>query len=781
MACLGVTSKITRHSNSQDFLKGEVNDVVISSRGNIQLGRQAEVLVKQFEDVWSINSIVVIGDAVYIGTSPNGGVYEYSAGKLKKIYSAKPAVKAKSAEVNEPNDVNSVQQEKHLANEHIFAMGKDISGRLLMGISGQRCALCRFEQGQMKTVFEPNDANYIFAIAVDKQGDIYLGTGPKGKVYRLDSLCKKGEVVAEATDKNILSLAIGADGLVYAGSDSRGLVYSINPKTREVKVLYDSEQQEITALLFFGENLYASATSAQIVQQEARFAVQPAQPGKPEEKDEEGDEPGGDDDASAATDTDDSTPSNPMKSGFGTDTVGTDTVKSGSLGGGSTTLTTGGSTPIKSGITTGGTKLQIANTKGKPAEQQAERKMPPARPAKPAQASVVYRISKDGFVTDIFSDTAVFFCMDSRDKELLLGTGNDARLYSIEPNSEQQTIVYQDHKASQITAVAALADSVYIGTANPARIVRLGNTFAKEGTYESELVDAGQPAKWGKLQIEADIPEDCNVLMACRSGNVKDINDPSFSKWTEPEVVTGPVDLNCPTGRFCQYKLIFRSRTGQTSPVVREVAVASMVPNLAPRVESVTAARVNAPGKNGVFRISYDVKDDNSDKLIYKIDFRKVGRTGWIEIKDDIETNSYEWDSRTVEDGRYEIRVTASDERSNTAETKLAGSRVSDTFTVDNTAPVVKRHKIDRAAKSIRLKMTVSDELSVIGKVEYTIDSDANWLGVVPDDLVYDTTTEDFTIIVENLTPGQHVIALRLADDVGNTTYKSYDFIIEKK
>jgi hypothetical protein len=79
------------------------------------------------------------------------------------------------------------------------------------------------------------------------------------------------------------------------------------------------------------------------------------------------------------------------------------------------------------------------------------------------------------------------------------------------------------------------------------------------------------------------------------------------------------------------------------------------------------------------------------------------------------------------------------------------------------------------------LKMTVSDEFSAIGKVEYTIDSDANWLGVVPDDLVYDTTTEDFTIIADNLSPGQHVIALRLADDVGNTTYKSYDFVIEKK
>ena len=42
-------------------------------------------------------------------------------------------------------------------------------------------------------------------------------------------------------------------------------------------------------------------------------------------------------------------------------------------------------------------------------------------------------------------------------------------------------------------------------------------------------------------------------------------------------------------------------------------------------------------------------------------------------------------------------------------------------------------------------------------------------------------TTEDFSFIVNDLTPGQHVIALRIADDVGNTAYKSYDFVIEKK
>ena len=51
----------------------------------------------------------------------------------------------------------------------------------------------------------------------------------------------------------------------------------------------------------------------------------------------------------------------------------------------------------------------------------------------------------------------------------------------------------------------------------------------------------------------------------------------------------------------------------------------------------------------------------------------------------------------------------------------------------------------------------------------------------MPDDLIYDTTSEDFTILVEKLSAGQHIISLKLADAVGNTTYKTYEVNIEDK
>jgi len=728
-ACWAVSSKITRHASSSDLLKGQTKDVVIGSRGTIQLGRAAETLLPEFEDVWSINSIVVSGGTVYVGTSPNGGIYKYSLGKLTKIYplESEKDEKAEQArepnDVNEPGDANTVETEQYLSNEHIFAMATDVAGRLLAGISGDKCSLCRLEAGRMEAIFEPNDAKYIFVIDIDDGGNIYLGTGPEGKVYQLDPLGKEAQLVYDSPDKNILSLVAGQDGFVYAGSDSRGLVYKINPRTKAATVLYDSDQPEITALLFTEDaptsikGLYAAATSAKIVEAQTKFAAQLPSTGRPETKDEKKD----------------------------------------------------------AGKSEGGLKLKIANTKKAADDKSVKRPTPTRRPAGPGKASYIYKITKDGFVTDIFSEAAVFFCLAVQDEKLLVGTGNSAQLFTVEPALEQEAIIYEDEQASQITAIAVVGEDMYLGTANPAKLIKLSSGFTSEGTYTSDLIDVGQPAKWGKLQIDADIPRGCRVRLASRSGNVKDVNDPTFSAWTELVEVTEPIQLRCPLGRFCQYKLVLQSEDGLGSPLIREIAVASTVPNLAPKVESVSVGRIAAPGKTGMFKISYKAKDDNGDKLIYKIDFRKIGRTNWIELKDELEADSFEWDGKTVEDGRYEVRITVSDERSNTTTTKLTGSRVSDAVVVDNTAPVIKTAPVKKDKKTVTLKLQVSDEFSAVGKVHYTVDSNAEWIGTLPDDLVYDTTDEDFTIVIEELEAGEHIIAVRVSDGVGNTTYKTFE------
>jgi hypothetical protein len=741
-ACLAVSSKVTRHTSSSDLLKGRIEKVVIGSRGTIQLGRAAESLIKEFKgfaDVWSINSIVISGGTVYFGTSPNGGIYKYNLNKLTKIYplDADRAQSKKKQDDPEKAEAGDIEAEEYLSNEHIFAIATDVAGRLLAGISGKRCRLCRLEAEKMETIFEPEDAKYIFALALDDGGNIYLGTGPEGKIYKLNSLGKKPQLIYDSRDKNILSLAIGRDGYIYAGSDSRGLVYKIHPRTKKVTVLYDSDQPEITVLLPVENSesdvsLYAAATSAKIVQTQTEFATSTfsgTSPGRPEAEDKS--------EESAV-------------------------------------------------VNKGDRKLEIANTKVTSEAKPSAGPPPVRKGAKSTQASHIYRITQDGFVTDVFGEAAVFFCLAEKDGKLLVGTGNNARLFSVDPANEQQAVIYEDEQAAQITAIALSGDAVYLGTANPAKLITLGSGFASEGTYTSDLIDAGQPATWGKLQLEASIPQGCKVLFSARSGNVKDVNDPTFSEWSEPAEITEPVQLQCPLGRFCQYKLVLQSQYGTDSPLIREIAVACTVPNLAPRVESVTVGRIKSADKQGVFKISHVTKDDNGDKLIYKIDFRKLGRTNWIELKDELEASGFEWDGKTVEDGRYEVRVTASDAGSNTTLTKLAGSRVSEPVVVDNTGPVVKNMKITSPLKDDGkyrvLGIEVADELSAIDKLEYTIDSNDRWISTVTDDLVYDTTDENFTIRIdaeEDLPKGDHVITVRVSDAVGNTTYKTLEVNVD--
>jgi outer membrane protein assembly factor BamB len=748
-----VTSKVTRHSSSKDLLAGASDGVVVTSRGTIQLGRAAKVLSSEFDNVWSVNSIVVSGGTIFIGTSPNGHIYKYSLGKLTKIYppeeeaaAAKPQpAPAKPAEpqAGEPkkeaakeaggadkkDEGQVIEAKERLSNQHIFAMSMDVAGRLLAGISGDKCRLCRYEAGKMETIFEPNDAKYIFDIETDNVGNIYLATGPQGKVYVLDPSGKVAQLVYRGRDKNILSVAASRDGFVYAGTDTRGLIYKINPRNKTATALYDSEEPEISALLAIdgassqGGVLYAAATSASVVEAEQRFAAQQVAAGRPESKKEEG----------AKTQAE------------------------------------------------GGTKLKVANTGPSSSAKPPQTPRPAPKPAKPGSASYIYKINKQGYVTEVFSEAAVFLCMACQDGKILVGSGNEARLYSVDPETERQAILYKDSKASQITALAVSEQDIYVGTANPARLVLLSSNYASRGTYTSDLIDAGQPAKWGKLQMDADIPRGCKVLVASRSGNVKDANDPTFSDWTEPAAITEPIQLRCPVGRFCQYRLVLEAADGQKTPIIREVAVASTVPNLAPKVESIDAARLQSPNKEGVFKIGYKASDENDDKLIYTLDFRKIGRTNWIQIKDKIETDNFEWDSKTVEDGRYEIRVTASDERSNSVATKLTGSRISDPIVVDNTSPVIRRYAIEKSGRTATVKLDIADELSVIGKLEYTVDSNAEWKGALPDDGVCDTTEESFTITIDDLEPGEHVLAVRISDDVGNVTHKTFDLNVQGK
>ena len=703
--CPAITTKITTQSSSSEFEKGKTDKVVITSQGTIELSRDSDILVEDLEDAWVINSIVATGGTVFLGTSPNGAVYRYRLGDVQKIY---------------PNNKNTdtAEEDSYLTNEHVFAMAVDISGRLLVGLSGDNCALMRYEKAELKKIFEPEDATYIFAVKVDRTGRIFLATGPEGKIYQLDSFGKNADVLYQVKDKNILSLELDEKGSLYAGTDETGLVYKIDIDSGKAKVLFDSNQPEITALSYVeGEGLYATSTSAEISQVKKPMPKAEPLPGRPDVNKKDPDQQG-----------------------------------------------------------EGGLKLNIPNSAKKDEGNGNGNERMPRKPVQPEEMSHVYKITEEGFVTEVFSEVSVMFALAKQNSDLLLGTGNSGKVYLIDSAAEKIRKIFEDEQATQVTSLFTAGDTAYAGTANPAKLISLGSQLSHQGSYLSDLVDAGQPAVWGKLQINADIPKGTKVLMSCRSGNVNDVNHPSFSDWTEPVLVTEPVEMDCPLGRYSQYKLVLKSPDGKKTPNIREVAVASSVANLTPKVEEVNTERQ----KQGLFEIAYNASDRNEDELTYKIEFRQTAWTNWIELEDDYAKSSFSWDSKTVEDGRYEIRVTADDYKSNSPQTSLKNSRISEPFVVDNTAPVIEGGPAAVSDSTVVIELRVVDQFSVIKKVDYTIDSDDNWIGSIPTDKVYDTLSEDFNIVINDLEEGEHIVSVRVSDGVDNVTYKSYKVNIKK-
>ena len=724
--CYAVTSEITVQSSSADFLEGETEDVIVKSVGSIELARESSEidLGDLVEDVWMINAIVSDSKGtVYLGTSPNGDIIKYSDGQTTTIYplpSEESDISDEQAEVDDPNGVAAAQPFK---NEHVFAMAIDKSDRLIAAISGDDCKLLKFDRnGKFKAIFQEEEVSYIFAITIGPDGSMYLATGPEGKIYKTNSSGKNAKVVFEGKEKNIISLAMGPEGYLYAGSDKRGVIYKIDTETHKTTVMFDAEQTEITSILLDSEgNLFAAATSAEIkaASSKSESISSAALPGRPEKS------------KSKASDKSESS-----------------------------------------------TSLKIANIgkKGGSSGESMTEQPPRGKPTK--DASYVYKINQQGFVVGVFDEKAVFFSMVQQDKKIVVGTGNNAKLFSVDPVTEEKSVIYEDKSASQITALSVVGDSMYLGTANPAKFIKLESLFAKKGMYTSELIDAGQPSMWGKLQIDANIPKGCKVMVSAHSGNINDPNDPTFSEWSAAVEITEPVQLDCPVGRFCQYRLELFSEDGTETPTIREVAVAHVVGNLPPRVNFVKALRSGSKEKPGQFQVNFNASDANKDKLTYEIGFRRVDRAMWIELEDDLDTNSYAWDTRTVEDGRYEIRVVADDSKSNTAATTLTGSRVSDPFVVDNTAPVIEKSVRTIEGDAATIKLSVRDEFTVVGKVSYTVDSNEDFISTLPDDLIYDTTYEEFTITVEDLEPGEHVVAVKVSDDVGNTAYKTFDVFV---
>ena len=98
---------------------------------------------------------------------------------------------------------------------------------------------------------------YIWDMVLDKAGNLYVGTGDHGEIYKVTP---KGEhsLFFKSDETHIRALTLDAQGNLIAGTDGSGLIYRISP-AGEAFVLYSAPKKEITALALDRDgNIYAA-------------------------------------------------------------------------------------------------------------------------------------------------------------------------------------------------------------------------------------------------------------------------------------------------------------------------------------------------------------------------------------------------------------------------------------------------------------------------------------------------------------------------------------------
>jgi hypothetical protein len=119
-----------------------------------------------------------------------------------------------------------------------------------------------------------------------------------------------------------------------------------------------------------------------------------------------------------------------------------------------------------------------------------------------------------------------------------------------------------------------------------------------------------------------------------------------------------------------------------------------------------------------------------------------------------------------VPNGRYVIRVVASDAPSNSPSTALTGALESTAFDIDNTPPVITVISVGRQGGRLAIAFDVRDENSAVQKAEYSLDGD-RWQTIYPKDGIADSRLEQYELVLDG-EPGTRGVIIRATDALNN-------------
>jgi len=671
---------------------------------------------------------------------------------------------------------------------------------------------------QFTKLFDSEQA-YVWSSAADSAGNVYLGTGHDGKIFRVGA-DGRGALLYDSAELDVTALVVGRDGALYAGTSPEGKVYRITPDGK-ADVYFDPPDKYIWSLAVMSDGSLAVGTGDKGKLYRVRSAG-----AKPEDSllidtnethiislavDNQGNliagtDPGGlvlrvgaDGKAFALYDSplrevhalapapdgsvyalalsDAATGPRPSATPQTTQSVST------SSGGGTVTGTV--TTVDESGS-------QVSTLASQP--QQATRSRNDLQNAR----SAVFRIAPDGGSDILWSSTTVtaFSIVASpRGAGVLIGTSDKGRIYSVTDDGRDTLLVQSSE--DQISSLVVRGREVLAASSNQGKLFRFADDVVSEGTYESPVRDAKFVASWGRVWWRGR----GQVELQTRTGNTERPNT-TWSDWSAAYRDPSGAQVASPRARFIQWRAVLHS-TPNGDARVEDVSLAYLPRNVAPEVTqiqvlpvgvalqpavqipvdpnietsgldpSLIGPQVQIPPRRmfhrGAISLQWQAEDRNGDTLEYTVYYRSVGENTFHVLKENLRDNFYSTDSATLGDGRYVFKVVASDAPENSLGQALTGERVSEPVEVDSTPPVIRAAGDPQVTPDgrVRVRFNVDDANGMIRRADVSVDG-GDWHVVFPEDGIADSPHETYALDLPVPAAGEHTISLRAVDGSGN-------------
>ncbi|MEM6332978.1 MAG: hypothetical protein AAF823_06530 [Planctomycetota bacterium] len=769
----GVQPQRWEHATEADFEPGAAEGVVVTNLGDLRLARAEAVLAEVEGEGAVVHDAVAIDGVVYLAVGPEPAVMSWDGETLATV-----------AEV----DGGQVF--------HVGAYG----GELVVGVSGASPAVMKLdgEGGLAAWAALPEGVAYVWDTA-EAGGDLIVATGPEGGVYRV-AADGSAELAYDAEQANILTLAASptADGLpLYAGTDTEGLIYRWTAGEELPYVVYDCHEPEVAAIVLAADGtVFAGTADAERARPGSLNGAVSEENGRPDEEANEAAEASAEPAEDAAGE-----PAEPAAAAEAeAEAEAAEAVDDDEAEPAATAEQLDRLRELVRGRLMAARRsgsLQAPAGSGSSAASRRARPAPSAAGQGSKEGNAVYRIDTRGFVSEVFRDSVMVLDLALVGDRLFVATGPEGRVFRVDPGAgETATLADLDaeHATVLLAGDAAGADgAIVVGTAGPGSLRSLGGAAATSGVYTSPILDATQVSLWGAMHVTAEVPAGAGVAVETRAGNV---NDPEVAPWS-PWLATGDlaegdaalsltpreVGVGSPPARFFQYRLTLTQADEQAGgPTVRRVTQTYITPNLAPKVTAFTAAYPETspppPGQPAEapatgMNLNWEVADPNGDRLVYTVAYRPAGTAAWLTVVEDHADTSFEWQTRNVADGHVELRVTASDAPDNPGDMAMTHTRRSDPVLVDNTPPAIEGLAVRRAAGGgLEIAGVAADELSPIASLAYAVDSADDFQALLPDDLIADSTREEFTVKLPGSADPAAVVTIRVIDTRGNPAYR---------